>query len=71
MTPRELDRAVARATGESVSEIRRRGFGLADPSETNLDCERDDSPQTIDWDDYDLQRNVSIAASIWSLRFRV
>jgi hypothetical protein len=29
MTQRHLDRAVARATGESISTIRRRGFGLA------------------------------------------
>jgi hypothetical protein len=29
MTQRLLDRAVARATGESVSTIRRLGFGLA------------------------------------------
>jgi len=28
MTQRELDRAVARATRETVTEIRRRGFGL-------------------------------------------
>jgi len=28
MTQRELDRAVARATGETVAEIRRRGFSL-------------------------------------------
>ena len=31
MTQRHLDRAVARATGESVATIRRLGFGLAGP----------------------------------------
>lgn len=31
MTQRHLDRAVARATGESVATIRRLGFGLAAP----------------------------------------
>lgn len=31
MTQHHLDRAVARATGESVATIRRLGFGLAVP----------------------------------------
>ena len=51
MNTAELHRAVARAIGEPLSEIRRRGFGLADPAE--LDCDRDayDRPPTIvDWD---------------------
>lgn len=36
MTDNELNRAVARATGETVSEIRSRGFSLLQP---NLDVE--------------------------------
>ena len=71
MTPQELDRAVARATGEDVREIRRRGFGIADPLETDFDPAPDYSLKAIDWDDVDLQRNVSVSSTIWSLRFRV
>jgi hypothetical protein len=32
MKPSDLDRAVARATGETVSEIRRMGFSLLVPA---------------------------------------
>ena len=71
MTQRELDLAVARATGEDVREIRRRGFGVADPLETNFDPEPELPYQTIDWDDYDLSRNVCISQAMWSLRFVV
>ena len=71
MTQRELDRAVARATGEDVCEIRRRGFGIADPLETDFDPEPDYSRRTIDWDDYDLSRNISVSQAMWSLRFVV
>jgi hypothetical protein len=39
MTQTELDRHVAGATGESLREIRRRGFSIADPVETDFDPE--------------------------------
>ena len=42
MTQRDLNRAVARATGESVDMIERMGFGPLDDG--------DREPQTIDWD---------------------
>ena len=71
MTPQELNRAVAKATGESVAEIRRRGFGIADPIEANFDPEPDFPGRTIDWDDLDLSRNVPVSQMIWALRFRV
>ena len=71
MTQNELNRAVARATGEAISEISRRGFSLADPVQANFDPEADYSHRAIDWDDYDLQRNVCISQSTWALRFRV
>ena len=72
MTPRELDRAVARATGESVSEIRRRGFSLADQIEDEFDAALIPPCRTIDWDDHDLRRNVSfVPQPISSLRFSV
>ncbi len=42
MTQNELEREVARATGESVATIRSRGFSLVDPSELG--------PHVMDWD---------------------
>jgi hypothetical protein len=57
MTALQIARAVARATGESVREIRRRGFSLADPVEVDFDPEPDDrSPLMVDWDELDAQR---------------
>lgn len=51
MNSRRLERAVARATGESLREIRCRGFGPADPAEADFDPEPDDvPPQIVDWD---------------------
>ena len=57
MTPRELNRAVALATGESSTEIRRRGFGFADPFDVDFDPEPSERPpQTVDWDELDAYR---------------
>ena len=54
MTQRDLDSAVAVATGESPSEIRRLGFGIADPSEVHFDPEPSDVPPAwLDWDQND------------------
>ena len=39
MTSQQLNRAIARATGESVSEISRRGFGLLSDEQQNDDLE--------------------------------
>lgn len=54
MTQRELNRAVARATGESVSTVERIGFLLADPG-ADFDDPDDEAlgPSTIDWDAFD------------------
>ena len=54
MTQGNLDRAVARATGETVSTIRRLGFSLAAPDEMRPDPEP--FPQVVDWDALDAQR---------------
>ncbi len=55
MTQRELESALARATGESSAEIRRLGFQLE--PQLDLDCEPDDrDPLTIDWDRLDQER---------------
>ena len=50
MTQNHIDSAVARATGESLATIRRRGFSLADPEQVDHDPEPCALPQTIDWD---------------------
>lgn len=61
MTQKELHAAVANATGESLCEIRRRGFSIADPEEVRFDPEPDQlAPQMIDWDDLPQRRNVPI-----------
>lgn len=50
MTQRDLNRAVARATGETVETIERIGFGPLDESIG------DQEPSTIDWDVSDDNR---------------
>jgi hypothetical protein len=49
MSQREIDEAVATATGESVELIHDRGFGIADPLEVNYDPEPR-APWVFDWD---------------------
>ncbi|MGO9110056.1 MAG: hypothetical protein ACLP9L_12560 [Thermoguttaceae bacterium] len=53
MTQSQLDRAVARATGESLSIIRRIGFSFVDPAEP---CDALPKPRIVNWDRLDLQR---------------
>ena len=55
MTQQELNRAIARATGESISEIERRGFGPLDDSRIYDDPE----DLIIDWDELPLSRSVA------------
>ena len=51
MTQAEIDRAVAHATGESVSTIRRLGFLLAGPGGDLTDPDSEEhGPYVIDWD---------------------
>ena len=52
MTQRELNRAVARATGETVAEIAHRGFVPL------TEIPPEPTGQTVDWDEQDAQRNV-------------
>ena len=54
MTQAELNRKVARATGESVDTIVRMGFSML----TSDPIERE--PQTVDWDRLDAGRRVSL-----------
>lgn len=56
MRSSQLYAAVAQATGQSVREIRRLGFGLARPEEL-LDDEPDDNlPRCVDWDELEARR---------------
>jgi hypothetical protein len=57
MTQNELNRAVARVTGETVSEISSRGFSPlpVDPYDSGL--------EPIDWDWLDQSRSVAVLPS--------
>lgn len=56
MKQADLNRAVARATGETVSTIKHLGFLLADPTE-DLGPDHDEhGPLVIDWDALDAER---------------
>ena len=51
MTQSELNYALAAATGETLGEIRRRGFTLVDPQVVDDDPEPYKRlPETVDWD---------------------
>ncbi len=54
MTQRELNREIAKATGETVSTIAALGFVPL----TSQPFERE--PLTIDWDEADANRNFTI-----------
>jgi hypothetical protein len=57
MTQKELDRAIARQTGESARTIRRRGFSIVKPKVKNFDPEPNQLPaQIVDWDEADARR---------------
>jgi hypothetical protein len=59
MTQCDLNTAVAAATGESTSEIRRRGFGIADPSEVHFDPEPSDvPPQWLEWEQMQQEQSL-------------
>lgn len=52
MQQSELNRQVARATGETVSTIKRIGFLIADPSEPIGDPDSPDlGGRVLDWDE--------------------
>ena len=63
MTQQELDRAVAAATGETLCEVRRIGFSLADPKSVEFDPEPYGlPPQIVDWDQLGLARNTAVVS---------
>ncbi len=55
MTQSQLNRAVADATGETVTEIKRLGFGLADPDVVAFDPAPWEG-RYVDWDAVGEQR---------------
>ena len=57
MNQSELNRAVARATGETVSTIKRLGFLLADvDSQAEADESDEVGPHILDWDEIEINR---------------
>ena len=66
MKRRDLESAVAAATGEDVQEIRRRGFSILNLRERDFDPEPDNQlPQAIDWDRVDQQRSHSFFEQVF------
>ena len=62
MTQHELNRAVARATGESSRTISRLGFSVADPDIVDYDPEPYDLQEKhLDWDALADQRLAVMA----------
>ena len=54
MLQADINRSVSRATGETVSTIKRLGFLIADPSQPITDPESEDlGPSVIDWDEFE------------------
>lgn len=61
MNQRDLNRDVARATGEAVETISRMGFSVADPDLVHFDPEPvDEVGKYIDWDEVDLARHSDV-----------
>ena len=57
MTQSDLNRAVSRATGESVTTIRRLGFLLSEPGDFLPDPDDEAlGPSVLDWDALDQRR---------------
>ena len=62
MTQQQLDRAVAQATGESLTTIRCHGFSLVTPlSIFDPDADEVAQPQILDWDVVDAERYAPAA----------
>lgn len=57
MTEADLHRAVAEATGETMTEIRHQGF---QPFSPELDDSDDLEEMFIDWHELELRRNVPV-----------
>lgn len=55
MTHSRVERAVARATGESLATIQRLGFSIVEP-QPNFSDDPPARPGIVDWDALELQR---------------
>lgn len=60
MTQNDLNRSVAAATGETVSEIARRGFVPLTPVCQEYKPDDEQLENYLDWDEFDLHRNVQL-----------
>jgi len=70
MRQADLNRSVARATGETVSRIARLGFIIADPGERIDNPHSEDlGPLVIDWDAMHQQRGEADAQTTLDLLF--
>ncbi|QDT93578.1 hypothetical protein [Gimesia algae] len=56
----DLNRAVALATGESISTVKRLGFLLAEPDEHIDPAAEESGPYVIDWDELETNRLNSL-----------
>lgn len=63
MNPTELHQALARATGESIGTLRRRGFSLLAPDNPEPEPAWPDAePRVVDWDRLQADRCLAIPA---------
>jgi hypothetical protein len=61
MTNRDVHRAVARVTGESLSTIQRFGFSLVSADQGPSDADYlEASPQIVDWDQVEAERMLLV-----------
>jgi hypothetical protein len=59
MVQADIDRSVAAATGESIQEVQRRGFVIADLLDPEFDPEPSQWPLTLD-SDFEVPTNSSL-----------
>ena len=59
MKQADLNRAVALATGESMSTVKRLGFLLAEPEEMVDPDSETSGPLVIDWDELETNRLIT------------
>jgi len=67
MTQAELNRQVAKATGETVGTIANMGFSVAHPADASYDPEPNDvvddwESKYIDWDVVEAERRVPLVS---------
>jgi hypothetical protein len=60
MNQSQLDRAVARATGETLATVSRMGFSIANPESVHYDPEPSRRrPLVVDWDELEARRRAA------------